>query len=182
MNRLFILFTIFFSAGIAYSENEFEGIYLDIPSDFEKGFEEKRESFSIEEWIPSGESVSNWTRMITLTIQTLPNLDPLEFFNHMADGWAKSCPEYGGMLLHEGSENNYPIAIWFLKCPENPNTGKPEFTYVKGISGNDYFYTVQLAFANRTDEINDDIVKQSMNYLRDVGVCDGRRLAVHPCD
>ena len=36
-----------------------------------------------------------WSEMLTLTIQNIPNIDPVEFFNRMADGWEESCPEYG---------------------------------------------------------------------------------------
>ena len=182
VNRILILLASLFLVGTANSEDETEVIYLEIPSGFEKGFEDGDGSFSIQEWVPSGETVNDWGRMITLTVATLPNLDPVEYFDHMADGWKESCPEFGGMLLHEGSENNYPVAIWFLKCPDNPITNKPEFTYIKGISGNDAFYTVQLAFALGSDDIDDAIVTQSMEHLRGVFVCDGRKPEAHPCE
>ena len=110
------------------------------------------------------------------------NLNPVEFFNHMADGWEEACPEYGGMLVHEGRENNYPVAIWLLRCPNNPMTNKPEFTYVKGISGNENFYTVQLAYALQADEIDDSIVNQSMAFLKQVTVCDDSRPQTHACN
>ena len=120
--------------------------------------------------------------MLTLTIQNMPNIDPVEFFNHMADGWEKSCPEYGGLLLHEGLENNYPVALWFLKCPANPMTRKPEFAYIKGIAGNDNFYTVQLAYALLSEEITDLTINRSMAFLRQVIVCDDSRPQAHACD
>ena len=88
---------------------------------------------------------------------------------------------YGGMLLHEGRENNYPVAVWFLRCPNNPMTNKPEFTYVKGISGNESFYTVQLAYALQADEVDDSIVNQSMVFLKQVTVCDDSRPQTHAC-
>ena len=103
-----------------------ENIYFDLPPGFEEGFEDGDESFFIQEWVPKGETVDNWSQMLTLTVQDVANLNPVEFFNHMADGWEEACPEYGGMLLHEGRENNYPVAVWFLKCPTNPMTSKPE--------------------------------------------------------
>ena len=120
--------------------------------------------------------------MLTLTVQNLSNLDPVEFFNQMADGWADSCPEYGAMLLHEGLENNYPVAVWFLKCPNSPMTNKPEFAYVKGISGNDNFYTVQLAYALRSDELDESIINRSMAFLKQTVVCDDSRRQAHACN
>ncbi len=38
-------------------------------------------------------------------------------------------------------ENGYPVAVWYLYCPLNKMTGKPEFTYFKGMSGAQGFYS-----------------------------------------
>ena len=176
------LLLMFFLVFAAHGQDKTENIYFDLPPGFEKGFEESDEYFFIQEWVPKGESVDDWSEMLTLTIQNMPNIDPVEFFNHMADGWEESCPEYGGLLLHEGLENNYPVALWFLKCPKNPMTNKPEFTYIKGIAGNDNFYTVQLAYALRSDEITDLTINRSMAFLRQVIVCDDSRPQAHACD
>ena len=167
---------------VADAQSTSEDIYFDLPPGFEEGFEDDDESFFIQEWVPTGETVNDWSQMLTLTVQDMPNLDPVEFFNHMADGWEEACPEYGAMLLHEGLENNYPVAVWFLKCPNNPMTSKPEFTYVKGVSGNENFYTVQLAYALRSDEIDESTVNQSMTFLKQVTVCDNSRPQAHACN
>lgn len=166
---------------VVHAQDNSENIYFDLPPDFEEGFEDGDESFFIQEWVPKGETVNDWSQMLTLTVQDVANLNPVEFFNHMADGWEEACPEYGGMLLHEGRENNYPVAVWFLRCPNNPMTNKPEFTYVKGISGNESFYTVQLAYALQADEVDDSIVNQSMVFLKQVTVCDDSRPQTHAC-
>ena len=166
----------------AHAQSTSEDIYFGLPPGFEEGFEDDNESFFIQEWVPTGETVNDWSQMLTLTVQDMPNLDPVEFFNHMADGWEEACPEYGAMLLHEGRENNYPVAVWFLKCPNNPMTSKPEFTYVKGVSGNENFYTVQLAYALRSDEIDESTVNQSMTFLKQVTVCDNSKPQAHACN
>ena len=173
---------MFFLVCIAQGQNKIENVYLELPPGFEEGFKDGDESFFIQEWVPKGETVNDWSEMLTLTIQDTPNVDPVEFFNRMADGWEESCPEYGGMLLHEGLENNYPVAVWFLKCPTNPMTNKPEFTYVKGIAGNEHFYTVQLAYALRSEEITDSTMNYSMGFLKRVTVCDDSRPQAHACD
>ncbi|MDC1098257.1 hypothetical protein OAT46_07345, partial [Gammaproteobacteria bacterium] len=63
-----------------------------------------------------------------------------------------------------------------------PMTHKPEFTYIKGIAGNEHFYTVQLAYALRSDEITDLTINRSMAFLRQVIVCDDSRPQAHACD
>lgn len=99
----------------------------------------------------------------------------------MADGWKESCPEYVGMLLNEGLENNYRVAVWFLKFPANPKTNKPEFACVRGVAGNENFYTVQLVYALRSDEITDSTMNYSMELLKQISVCDGSRPEAHAC-
>jgi len=93
------LLLMFFLVFAAHGQDNTENIYFDLPPGFEKGFEESDDAFFIQEWVPKGESVDDWSEMLTLTIQNMPNIDPVEFFNHMADGWEESCPEYGGLLL-----------------------------------------------------------------------------------
>lgn len=176
MKRLLLISTLFLPA-IAMSED----ISFDLPSGFAKAFEDGDSSFFIQEWVPTGESVDNWSQMLTLTVLEKANVDPIKFFDLMADEWGESCPDYGAMLLHHGQENNYPIAVWLLTCPENYMTGKPEVTYVKGISGNENFYTVQIAHAVRVDEVDDSTVNVSMGFLKQVAVCDNGRSEAHPC-
>ena len=176
------LFLTFLLASVTHAQDNSEDIYFDLPPGFEEGFEDGDESFFIQEWVPKGETVNDWSQMLTLTVQDVANLNPVEFFNHMADGWEEACPEYGGMLLHEGRENYYPVAVWLLRCTNNPITEKPEFTYVKGISGNENFYTVQLASALQADEIDDSTVDQSMAFLKQATVCDATRPQAHACN
>ena len=85
---------------VVHAQDNSENIYFDLPPGFEEGFEDGDESFFLQEWVPKGETVDNWSQMLTLTVQDVANLNPVEFFNHMADGWEEACPEYGGMLLH----------------------------------------------------------------------------------
>ena len=48
--------------------------------------------------------------------------------------------------LTEGDVNGFPFVLWSFVCPLNPQTGKPETMYFKGITGSDAFYSVQYAF------------------------------------
>ena len=159
-----------------------EQLTLDIPTGFDKKFEESTEVSEIHEWVPKGETVQDWTQMITLTVAyDLINFDPLKFFDEIARNWEEDCPDYAGMLLHEGLENNYPVAVWFLRCPKSPMTGRPEFTYFKGISGKDGFYTVQKAYAAHYKEIDEREINISMKFLKQARLCHTLDLADHPC-
>ncbi len=159
-----------------------EQLTLEVPTEFDKKFEESTAVSEIHEWVPKGETVQDWTQMITLTVAyDLINFDPLKFFDEIARNWEEDCPDYAGMLLHEGLENNYPVAVWFLRCPKNPMTGRPEFTYFKGISGKDGFYTVQKAYAAHYKEIDEREINISMKFLKQARLCHTLDLADHPC-
>ena len=159
-----------------------EQLTLEVPTEFDKKFEESTAVSEIHEWVPKGETVQDWTQMITLTVAyDLINFDPLKFFDEIPRNWEEDCPDYAGMLLHEGLENNYPVAVWFLRCPKSPMTGRPEFTYFKGISGKDGFYTVQKAYAAHYKEIDEREINISMKFLKQARLCHTLDLADHPC-
>mgnify|MGYP003972528255 FL=1 len=74
------LLLMFSLACLAHAQGNTENIYFELPPGFEQGFEESDESFFIQEWVPKGESVNDWSEMLTLTIQNMPNIDPVGFF------------------------------------------------------------------------------------------------------
>ena len=96
VNRILILLASLFLVGTANSEDETEVIYLEIPSGFEKGFEDGDGSFSIQEWVPSGETVNDWGRMITLTVATFLTSIPLNISIIWQKDGRSLVPNLGG--------------------------------------------------------------------------------------
>ncbi len=123
----------------------------------------------IDEYVPKGQTVQNWTEMIT--VNTAPNsasVSPREFLGFMEAGWKAACPDAQAHWVREGEEEGRPFAVLMLGCPLNPGTGKPEYTWIKGIQGLQGFYTVQKAF--RSEPGRDDVVTW-VSWLRDVSLC-----------
>lgn len=148
-----------------------ENLLQSLPAGFEVGHQAKRDGLTMVERIPAGQSVNDWSEMVTTQIfhSNAESLDA--FFGGLRGRWARACDDAETTLIREGEENGYPFALWLFSCPLNPSTGKPEMTWMKGVRGNDALYVVQWAF--RTEPSEDDI-RRSVGYLRSVVVCDSR--------
>ncbi len=123
----------------------------------------------ITEYVPNGQTVQDWADMVT--VNDAPNsshASPREFLGIIEAGWRIACPDAQSHWIREGEEGGRPFALLMLSCPENPGTGKPEFTWIKGIQGTEGFHTVQKSF--RSEPEKDDVV-QWIGWLREVELC-----------
>ena len=123
------------------------------------------------EMVPAGETVNNWTEMVTVEIFHELKTPPEKFRDTLRQRWIAACPGGSGADVKSGKENGYPVLVWLLDCPNNPETGKPEMTWFKAIAGNDSFYLVQKAFKFKPAK---DQIDHWMAYLKSVAVCDTR--------
>ena len=147
------------------------------PKGFKEGFRDMQSGMIMVELVPKGETVHNWKRLITQQSMQgyVSGVDGLRDF--MTGGWLSSCPQGGDVMpVTEGEENGYPFALWQMTCPLNPQTGKPEYTWVKAVQGEEGMYVKQFAF--RYAPSKDELVAATLN-LKKLSVCDGS--ADHPC-
>jgi len=155
-----------------------ENLLTSLPSGFQVGYRGKNNDGLITELVPAGETVDNWTRMVTVQIFYRLKVGPEAFMQDIERRWMKSCPGAGkAEPITKRDENGYPTLVWLLNCPKNPATGKPEITWFKAVQGNDSFYVVQQAFRFVPSE---EQIKQAVGYLKSVRVCDSR-LADRAC-
>jgi len=130
------------------------------------------------EYVPTGENVQQWTEMLTVTASR-PGVHatPREFLGFIERGWKGACPDGVSSWIREGQENGYPFALLMLTCPNNPASGKPEYTWFKGMQGADHFYVVQKAYRFAPEP---EQVVPWVQYLSKVQLCDEQGSA-HPC-
>ncbi len=148
-----------------------ETLLAALPEGYKRDFEQKTNESLISEMVPVGQSVSNWTEMVTVQVFYALKTTPQQFKAQMEKERAAACPGSGTQLVAQGNENGYPSLVWLQDCPLNKATGKPEITWFKAIAGNDSFYVVQVAFKAWPSK---ELIAQWMHYLRDVRVCDMR--------
>ena len=162
---------LLFGTGALANAFQDENLLQGLPDGFEVGHQAKRDGLTMVEMVPSGQSVHDWSEMVTTQIfhGDPESLDA--FFGGLRGRWSGACAGSETTVIHDGEENGYPVAVWLFSCPMNPSTGKPETTWMRGVRGNDALYVVQWAF--RSQPSADDI-RRSVSYLRGVVVCDSR--------
>lgn len=168
---LFPALLAFFSSP-AFAQLQDENILMGLPDGYVVGHQDKGANGMIVEMVPQGETVENWTQMVTMQIFFhRGDMTPQAFEQNMQANWSNSCPNSQYRQIRSGAENGYSFSFWLLDCPLNSQSGKPETTFFKAIQGNDAFYVVQKAF--RGEPTKDQIVDWTQ-LAGKVQVCDTR--------
>jgi hypothetical protein len=158
--------------GAALAQLQNENLLVTMPQGFKVGFQDKKNNMQMTEMVPSGETVENWTEMVTVQIYYGLKTTPQRFKETIEKGWVSACPGGRAHAVSDDAENGYPALVWVLSCERNPKTGKPEIAWFKGVQGNDSFYVVQRAF--RFMPAQEQMTK-ALAYLGTAKVCDSRR-------
>jgi len=151
-----------------------ENLLVEIPAGYKVGYRAERGTMVMNEMVPDGQTVNNWTEMVTVQIFHGLKVAPEKFRDTLQQRWAAACPGGSGADVTSDTENGYPVLVWLLDCPKNPETQKPEITWFKAIAGNDSFYLVQKAFKFKPSK---EEIDRWMAYLKSVAVCDTRIVA-----
>lgn len=165
-----VALALFSSAAMAQLRDE--NLLVSMPEGYKIGFQNKAGGVLITEMVPAGETVENWTEMVTVQILFGNKIPPVRFEANIKKLWAASCSGSSAHPIFSGDERGYPVALWFLSCPLNKQTGKPEHTWMKAIGGNDSLYVVQKAFKFMPSK---EQIDRWMQYLKKAAVCDTRR-------
>ena len=150
---------------------ENENLLVGMPKGYKVGHNARNQKQIITEMVPAGETVENWTEMVTVQIFLGLKSSPGDFRARMEKLWAGACPGGAAASVSEGRENGYATLLWRQSCPLNKTTGKSEMTWFKAVAGNDSFYVVQKAFKF---EPSPEQLAQWLGYLNKVSVCDTR--------
>jgi hypothetical protein len=155
-----------------------ENLITTAPAGYHVGFQNKGDDGRITEWVPAGQTVENWTEMVTVQVFYHLKVSPEAFMSNLETRWLRGCPGSDRALpIANTVENGYPTLVWLLSCPQNPASGKVEITWFKGVQGNDSFYVVQKAFRFAPSK---EQITRWVGYLKAVHVCDSR-LPEHAC-
>jgi len=141
------------SASAARADLENENLLVTAPPGYKVGFSDKKPDMLMTEFVPSKETVENWTEMVTVQVFFGLKVTPQQFMDDMGKRWRAACPDAEeAHTVAEAPENGYPTLVWLLSCPKNPGTGKPEITWFKAVEGNDSFYLVQKGVQIRAEQ------------------------------
>jgi len=110
-----------------------------------ESFTQKAQSGTIDERVAKGETLDQWTRMITL-ITLYRNLDPKDYAPSFEAGVLRACPGATARPRTASRIGSHPAIDGRVDCPRNPSTGLPEtFLYRVGNDGTQ-LHMVQVAF------------------------------------
>ena len=119
------------------------------PASFVKGNEQGSAEQYILELVPKGESVDNWTQMITLTgAKDLveKGATPDKILGFIADNFKKSCPDsFQAANLGEFKINGFPGQGALISCGSTKAKPMSETAMVIALQGEKDFYTLQWA-------------------------------------
>jgi S1-C subfamily serine protease len=145
-----------------------ENLLFAPPKDFKFGFHSDRNG-SLTEYVPNGQTVEDWTEMLTVQIfHNLKEMDPASFLQKIGAKWLNDCPETPKDTIRNGKVNGYPVSMLELKCPNVHASGKPETTVFRVIKGKDALYSVQHAWRTvPSDDAKDALSKTNVCDTRD---------------
>jgi hypothetical protein len=167
------------TAAVAFGQSllEAENLLFSPPNDFKIGFQSQHDNRLMTEWVPAGETVEDWTQMLTVQVYRGATVDAATFLQGVGKRYMDDCPGTTAKGIYTGQVNGYVVSMLLLKCPNNAGTSKPETTAFRVIKGKDALYSVQRAWrAVPSDRDLDDV----MHFLAKVTVCD-TRAPEHPC-
>lgn len=116
------------------------------PQNFELAFQNRRDKREMTEYIPIGQTLEQWTEMITVIIfHGVTGQAPGEVQAHMDRSGQAACPGQENVRLFEGEERGYRVTLSLDMCGKFAESGLGEITLFKLIQGRDSFYQVQRA-------------------------------------
>ena len=150
------------------------------PADFETGYQASQGGQTIVELVPKGQTVQNWERMVTLQTFAGDTRSVIDFRRAVSDGWRSACPGGNTINLSEGQENGYPFALLQMSCEHNPQSGRPEYTWLKAVQGERALYVAQYAFRHLPSRAE---ITDTARRLRGMSVCNTLpdKARQHPC-
>ncbi|CAE6813813.1 hypothetical protein [Paraburkholderia domus] len=125
-------------------------VYFHAPANFVSVFENTLGDHYIHEWVLPGESVSNWTQMLTVTgAQDVsakhPDASPKAFVSGIANGFQRACPSsFAAKGIFDGQLNARDAFIMVVSCGNAAaSAGHSETAVIAVIKGEKDFYTLQ---------------------------------------
>ena len=133
-----------------------ETLTAPMPKEFKVGFTGAQGGQSIEERVPTGETVQNWTRM--LTIQRFGGMAPMgthALAERLGGMMAQACPGATVAPVVDGTDRTdgrvTATASLRVACPINPSTGKPETMIARAFQGTTDLHMAQYAWRSIPD-------------------------------
>lgn len=113
---------------------------------FVVGYEAANAAKSIREEVPAGETVEDWSAMVTT--QRFAVVDPVieNFAPAFLGGLDRSCPGASHSDVEISDHHGVRAVQFMATCPRNPASGTSETMLVLAFRGKDAVFVKQVAF------------------------------------
>jgi hypothetical protein len=113
---VFLSLAIAMTASTAVAELENENILVTIPDGYKMDSQRTTKDMLISEMVPVGQSVNNWTEMVTVQIFYRLRVPPEQYKTRIDKVGVRLCPGSWSHSIAEGNENGYSTSVWYQNC------------------------------------------------------------------
>jgi hypothetical protein len=169
MKKRFVILAAMAAVSLAGAASAEDRLVSPPLEDFVLGYQAANEAQSIREEVPKGETVENWTAMVTTQRFAIVEPDLDRFAPAFLGGLKSNCPAATNSaptrFVHFGAQ----AVMFSATCPKSPATGKRETMTVLAMAKGDAVFVKQVAFREgyKGDTAWAD------GFLRATRLCDG---------
>jgi hypothetical protein len=167
--------------------SQYEKLLVVVPDNFELGYTAENKTSSIAEYVPKGQTVKNWTEMVTSqSFHGLGTVTAKQFVEAMSEDITKKTRKGLCVIspLDMSKYSTYPsyAVIWMVG--QVGDTKQGEITLIRAFQGKDSLYVVQRAWRvpsfdpNKDLPLSDKALKEGMLSMMQAQVADSRKTDV----
>jgi hypothetical protein len=153
-----------------------------LPGGFVAAFENGNAVNYIQEFVPNGQTVDNWSQMITLTgaknMALEPQVTPTAFMTRFASGFKNSCPTtFATKGIGALKVDGHDAFLALLGCGAvQSGTPRSEVTLILAIKGKKEMYSLQWAERaaplDKAPSLDEEKWKPRFQQLSPLRICD----------
>lgn len=157
-----------------------ETLQLLLPEGYFVAHEQSTDTASILEFLPEGQSLDDWSRMVTVTRSALGHPAPARAITAtLAQSMLNTCESLSARVVQESAQNGYETVTLLTHCPQSVmDASVSESAIIKVIAGAQTAHTVQFAW--RAALAGEDVFQGWLGWSEAQILCDGD-LPAHPC-
>jgi len=170
----------FAPAVLAQAPGAGEQLYVAPPQGWVMGFHDQQGNVEVTELVPQGQSVQDWTEMLTVQLITgKPERSPQEVLKDQVEELQKACDDIGAGATAPQVENGYDTAIRAIACTKSKQWGKGELTLYKVIRGRERLYVIARAWRGAPFDkehlpVPPEKTQEWLRFMQQVSLCDSR--------
>lgn len=163
-----------------------ERILTPMPAGWKVAYHAKDSRQEVQEFVPAGETVEDWSEMVTTKIFDGLDRSAKAYNTYTMGRFAALCSDSKKVVGEPEHRSGYVASLAFIECVTSPETRKRnrfvrkvEFLVQLAIKGRDALYVVESAW--HTDDLeaprptdNADLLNRITSRLDGVVVCDDR--------